>query len=30
LPDAWDLMNDFRLELAELAELVTTERSCDS
>jgi len=29
LPDAWDLMNDFRLELAELTELVTTERSSD-
>ena len=29
LPDAWDLMNDFRLELAELTALVTTERSSD-
>ena len=29
LPDAWDLMDDFRLELAELAALVTTERSSD-
>jgi diacylglycerol O-acyltransferase / wax synthase len=29
LPDAWDLMNDFRLELAELTELVTAERSSD-
>jgi diacylglycerol O-acyltransferase len=29
LPDAWDLMNDFRLELADLAQLVTEERSSD-
>ena len=29
LPDAWDLMDDFRLELAELAALATTERSSD-
>jgi diacylglycerol O-acyltransferase len=29
LPDAWDLMNDFRLELAELTALVTAERSSD-
>jgi WS/DGAT/MGAT family acyltransferase len=29
LPDAWDLMNDFGLELAELTALVTTERSSD-
>ena len=29
LPDAWDLMNDFRLELADLAALVTKERSSD-
>jgi WS/DGAT/MGAT family acyltransferase len=29
LPDAWDLMNDFRLELANLTALVTTERSSD-
>jgi len=29
LPDAWDLINDFRLELAELTALVTTERSSD-
>jgi diacylglycerol O-acyltransferase / wax synthase len=27
LPDAWDLMNDFRHELAELTALVSTERS---
>jgi diacylglycerol O-acyltransferase / wax synthase len=27
LPDAWDLMNDIRLELADLAALATTERS---
>lgn len=26
LPDAWDLINDFRLELAELAALVSPER----
>jgi diacylglycerol O-acyltransferase / wax synthase len=26
LPDAWDLMNDIRLELSELSALVTTER----
>lgn len=30
LTDAWDLMNDIRLELAELSALVTTERSGDS
>jgi diacylglycerol O-acyltransferase len=29
LPDAWDLMDDIRLELAELSALVTTERSSD-
>ena len=29
LPDAWDLMDDFRLELAELVALVTTEGSAD-
>jgi diacylglycerol O-acyltransferase / wax synthase len=29
LPDAWDLMNDIRLELAELSALVSTERSAD-
>jgi diacylglycerol O-acyltransferase / wax synthase len=29
LPDAWDLMNDIRLELAELSVLVSTERSAD-
>jgi diacylglycerol O-acyltransferase / wax synthase len=29
LPDAWDLMNDIRHELAELSALVTTERSFD-
>jgi diacylglycerol O-acyltransferase len=29
LPDAWDLMNDIRVELAELAALVTTERGSD-
>jgi diacylglycerol O-acyltransferase / wax synthase len=29
LPDAWDLMNDIRDELAELAALVTPERSSD-
>jgi diacylglycerol O-acyltransferase / wax synthase len=29
LPDAWDLMDDFRLELAELAAVVNTERSAD-
>jgi WS/DGAT/MGAT family acyltransferase len=29
LPDAWDLMNDLRLELAELSDLVSTERSSD-
>jgi diacylglycerol O-acyltransferase len=29
LPDAWELINDFRLELAELTALVTTERSSD-
>ena len=29
LPDAWDLMVDFRLELAELSALVTTEGSSD-
>ncbi|HZN81778.1 MAG TPA: wax ester/triacylglycerol synthase family O-acyltransferase [Mycobacterium sp.] len=29
LPDAWDLMDDFRLELAELVALVTTEGSSD-
>ena len=27
LPDAWDLMDDFRLELADLVTLVTTEGS---
>jgi WS/DGAT/MGAT family acyltransferase len=27
LPDAWELINDFRLELAELTALVTRERS---
>jgi WS/DGAT/MGAT family acyltransferase len=30
LPDAWDLMNDFRHELAELTAAVTTERNTDS
>jgi diacylglycerol O-acyltransferase / wax synthase len=30
LPDAWDLMNDIRLELAELSALGTAERSGDS
>jgi diacylglycerol O-acyltransferase / wax synthase len=30
LPDAWDLMNDIRLELAELSALVSPERSGDS
>jgi WS/DGAT/MGAT family acyltransferase len=29
LPDAWELINDFRLELAELTALATTERSSD-
>jgi WS/DGAT/MGAT family acyltransferase len=29
LPDAWDLMDDIRLELAELSALVTTGRSSD-
>ncbi|MGH3969611.1 MAG: wax ester/triacylglycerol synthase family O-acyltransferase [Mycobacterium sp.] len=29
LPDAWDLMNDIRVELADLATLVTPERSSD-
>jgi WS/DGAT/MGAT family acyltransferase len=29
LPDAWDLMDDIRLELAELAAVVSTERSAD-
>ena len=29
LPDAWDLMDDIRLELAELAAVVNTERSAD-
>jgi diacylglycerol O-acyltransferase / wax synthase len=29
LPDARDLMNDLRLELAELSDLVSTERSAD-
>ena len=29
LPDAWDLINDIRLELAELSALVSTERSSD-
>jgi diacylglycerol O-acyltransferase / wax synthase len=29
LPDAWDLMSDFRAELAELAALVVTERRRD-
>jgi diacylglycerol O-acyltransferase / wax synthase len=29
LPDTWDLMDDIRLELAELAELVSTERNAD-
>jgi WS/DGAT/MGAT family acyltransferase len=29
LPDAWDLMDDIRLELAELAALATTERGSD-
>jgi diacylglycerol O-acyltransferase / wax synthase len=29
LPDAWDLINDFRIELAELTALVTTEGSSD-
>jgi diacylglycerol O-acyltransferase / wax synthase len=29
LPDAWDLMDDFRLELAELVELVTPEGSSE-
>jgi diacylglycerol O-acyltransferase / wax synthase len=29
LPDAWDLINDIRHELAELSALVTTERSSD-
>jgi WS/DGAT/MGAT family acyltransferase len=29
LPDAWDLMDDFRIELAELVALVTTEGSPD-
>jgi hypothetical protein len=29
LPDAWDLIDDIRLELAELSALVTTERSSD-
>lgn len=29
LPDAWDLMNDLRLELAELITLVNPERSSD-
>jgi diacylglycerol O-acyltransferase / wax synthase len=29
LPDAWDLMTDIRLELAELSAVVTTERSSD-
>jgi len=27
--DAWDLMDDIRLELAELAAVVNTERSAD-
>jgi WS/DGAT/MGAT family acyltransferase len=30
LPDAWDLMDDFHHELAELTALITTERSSDS
>jgi WS/DGAT/MGAT family acyltransferase len=30
LPDAWDLMNDFRLELADLVTVVTAERTSDS
>ena len=29
LPDAWDLMRDIRLELAELAAVVNAERSAD-
>jgi diacylglycerol O-acyltransferase / wax synthase len=29
LPDAWDLLSDIRSELADLAELVTAERSSD-
>ena len=29
LPDAWDLLSDIRSELADLAELVATERSSD-
>jgi hypothetical protein len=29
LPDAWQLIDDFRLELAELTALVATERSSD-
>jgi hypothetical protein len=29
LPDAWDLMDDFRLELAELVTFVTTEGSSE-
>jgi len=29
LPDAWDLVDDIRLELAELAAVVNTERSAD-
>lgn len=29
LPDAWDLMNDIRAELAELSAVVTAERSYD-
>jgi diacylglycerol O-acyltransferase / wax synthase len=29
LSDAWDLMDDIRLELAEMSALVTTERSSD-
>jgi diacylglycerol O-acyltransferase / wax synthase len=29
LPDAWDLMNDIRLELDELSVLASTERSAD-
>jgi hypothetical protein len=30
LPDAWDLINDMRVELAELAALVATERGSGS
>ena len=30
LPNAWDLMSDIRLDLAELSALVSTERSSDS